>query len=121
MTALAAAILTFGSAGAAAEAMGEMRLLTWTKAQFPIQYEMAIVLAEAWNEHSIESKIDPVNFPNPMIERVFNTHDFDAAVIAFTPQLQRLDPDFYTYNTFHSDRADAGYTWDSEGRLQLPE
>ena len=114
MTALAAATLTLGSAGAAAEPMGELRLLTWTKAQFPIQYEMAIVLAEAWNELGIESKIDPVNFPNPMIERIFNTHDFDAAVIAFTPQLQRLDPDFYTYNTFHSDRAVAG-GWNFSG------
>ena len=114
MTALVAATLTLGSAGAAAEAMGELRLLTWTKAQFPIQYEMAIVLAEAWSELGIESKIDPVNFPNPLIERVFNTHDFDAAVIAFTPQLQRLDPDFYTYNTFHSDRAVAG-GWNFSG------
>ena len=114
MTALAAATLTLGSAGAAAEPMGELRLLTWTKAQFPIQYEMAIVLAEAWSELGIESKIDPVNFPNPMIERIFNTHDFDAAVIAFTPQLQRLDPDFYTYNTFHSDRAVAG-GWNFSG------
>ena len=114
MTALAAAALTFGSAGATAETMGTLRLLTWTKAQFPIQYEMAIVLAEAWNELGIESKIDPVNFPNPLIERVFNTHDFDAAVIAFTPQLQRLDPDFYTYNTFHSDRAVAG-GWNFSG------
>ena len=113
MMALAAA-LALGSATAPAEPLGELRLLTWTKAQFPIQYEMAIVLAESWKELGIESKIEAANFPNPLIERVFNTHDFDAVVIAFTPQLQRLDPDFYTYNTFHTERAVAG-GWNFSG------
>ena len=40
-------------------------------------------------------------------------------MIAFTPQLQRLDPDFYTYNTFHTDRAVAG-GWNFSG-LMNPE
>lgn len=102
-------------AGAAqAEPLGELRLLTWTKAQYPIEYEIAIVLAEAWKELGIESKIEPVNFPNPLVERVFKTHDFDAVVINFTPQLQRLDPDFYTYNTFHTVRAEPG-GWNFSG------
>ena len=77
-----------------AETVPELLLVTWTKSQYPIQYEIAIMLAESWGELGLEVKVDPVNFPNPLVERVFVTHDFDAAVISFTAQLQRLDPEF---------------------------
>ena len=118
--AAAAVVATALAAGMArAEPVSEVRLVTWTKAQYPIEYETAIVLADAWKELGLETKIDPVNFPNPLIERVFKTHDFDAVVINFTPQLQRLDPDFYTYNTFHTDRAVSG-GWNFSG-LMNPE
>jgi len=111
--AIAAAAFAVGMAAPseraqAAEPIGEILLLTWTKAQYPIEYESAILLAEAWKELGLRVKIDPVNFPNPLVERVFKTRDFDAALINFTAQLQRLDPDFYTFNTFHTSRGAEG-------------
>lgn len=91
-------------------------LLTWTKAQYPVQYEEAFVVAEAWKKLGLEVKVEPLNFPNPFLERVFKTRDFDGALIYFTAQLERLDPEFYTYNTFHSSRAVEG-GWNFSGVL----
>jgi len=111
--------LAFGGTAAKAEPVKEIVLLTWAKAQFPVEYESAILLAEGWSELGLEIKVEPANFPNPLIERAFVKRDFDAALINFTAQLQRLDPEFYTYNTFHTDRAEAG-GWNFSG-LQDPE
>src|SRR5258705_2352850 len=80
-------------------------LVTWTKAQYPVQYEEAFTLAEAWKKLGLEVKVEALNFPNPLLERVFKTRDFDAAILYLTGQLERLDPEFYTYNAFHSSRA----------------
>jgi len=117
-TALAVGTLAGGSA-VAAEPVKEIVLLTWAKAQFPIEYESAILLAEAWKELGLEVKLEAANFPNPLIERVFVKRDFDAALINFTAQLQRLDPEFYTYNAFHTDRMGEG-GWNFSG-LSDPE
>ncbi len=106
--------VTAGGKAEAAEPMREVVLLTWAKAQYPIEYESAILLAEAWSELGLEIKVEPANFPNPLVERVFSLRDFDAALINFTAQLQRLDPEFYTFNTFHSSRAEAG-GWNISG------
>ncbi len=100
--------LALGGTSASAEPVEELVLLTWAKAQFPVEYEAAILLAEGWSQLGLELDIQPANFPNPLIERVFVKRDFDAALINFTAQLQRLDPEFYTYNAFHSDRAAEG-------------
>lgn len=89
-------------------------LVTWTKAQYPVQYEEAFVLAEAWKKLGLEVKVDPLNFPNPLLERVFKTREFDGVILYFTAQLERLDPDFYTYNAFHTSRAVEG-GWNFSG------
>lgn len=89
-------------------------LVTWTKAQYPVQYEEAFVLAEAWKKLGLEIKVDPLNFPNPLLERVFKTREFDGVILYFTAQLERLDPDFYTYNAFHTSRAVEG-GWNFSG------
>ena len=89
-------------------------LVTWTKAQYPVQYEEAFTLAEAWKKLGLEVKVEALNFPNPLLERVFKTRDFDAAILYLTGQLERLDPEFYTYNAFHSSRAVEG-GWNFSG------
>ena len=90
------------------EPLGEIRLGSFTKTQYPIQYEEAILVAESWKKLGLEVRIEPLNFPNPVVERLFQTREFDAFVIYFTPQLERLEPDFWTYNTFHSSNAGPG-------------
>ncbi len=97
------------------EPLGEIRLASFTKTQYPIQYEEAILIAESWKKLGLEVRLEPLNFPNPVVERLFQTREFDAFVIYFTPQLERLEPDFWTYNTFHSSNAGAG-GWNMMGR-----
>ncbi|MFI4986143.1 MAG: ABC transporter substrate-binding protein [Alphaproteobacteria bacterium] len=111
--AAACAWLLAGPAGAA-QAVPEISFVTWTKAQYPVQYEEALGLAAAWKKLGITLKIEPLNFPNPLLERIFKVRDFDAAILFFTSQLERLDPDFYTYNAFHSSRAVSG-GWNFSG------
>jgi len=90
------------------EPLGEIHLGSFTKTQYPIQYEEAILIAESWKKLGLEVRLEPLNFPNPVVERLFQTREFDAFVIYFTPQLERLEPDFWTYNTFHSSNAGPG-------------
>ena len=92
----------------------EIALGTFTKTQYPVQYEEAIRIAESWKSLGLEVRLDPVNFPNPVVERLFQTRDFDAFVVYFTPQLERLEPDFFTHNTFHSSNAVPG-GWNMAG------
>ncbi len=105
--------LLCGSANAA-QPVPEVNFITWTKAQYPVQYEEALALAAAWKKLGITVKVEPLNFPNPLLERVFKVRDFDAAILFFTSQLERLDPDFYTYNAFDSARAVSG-GWNFSG------
>jgi peptide/nickel transport system substrate-binding protein len=107
--AVAAAVMWAGAIAArAAEPVPEVTFVTWTKAQYPVQYEEAMGLAEAWKKLGLAVKVDPLNFPNPFLDRVFKARDFGAAILFFTASLERLDPDFYTYNAFHSSRTAPG-------------
>ena len=87
----------------------EINLCTWTKTQAPIQYEEAFPIAENWKKLGMKVRVEPVNFPNPLLERTFKTHDFDVFIIEFIARVERLDPDFYTYNSFHSSNAASGW------------
>ena len=72
------------------------------------------MVAEAWKKLGIKVRVEPLSYPNPLVERAFKTRDFDAFIIHFTPQLERLDPDFYTYNAFHSSNGAPG-GWNFSG------
>ncbi|HSF15808.1 MAG TPA: ABC transporter substrate-binding protein [Vicinamibacteria bacterium] len=96
------------------EPIEKITLGTFTKNQYPLRYEEAILIAESWRQLGLDVQIEPVNFPNPVVERLFLTRDFDAFLVYFTPQLERLEPDFFTYNTFHSANAEAG-GWNLSG------
>jgi peptide/nickel transport system substrate-binding protein len=103
-----------GAYAAELKPLPEITLVTWTKTQFPVQYEQAFMIAEAWKKLGIKVRVEPLSYPNPLVERAFKTRDFDLFIIHFTPQLERLDPDFYTYNTFHSSNAAPG-GWNFSG------
>ena len=94
----------------------EIGLGTWTKTQYPIQYEEAFPLAESWKKLGMKVRVTPLNFPNPMLDVLFKTWDFDTFIIAFSSQMERVDPDFYTYNSFHSSNARAG-GWNMGGYI----
>lgn len=86
----------------------EISLGTFTKTQYPLRYEEALLIADSWKELGLDVRLEPLNFPNPVVERLFLTRDFDTFLVYFTPQLERLEPDFFTYNTFHSSNARPG-------------
>src|SRR5581483_11491518 len=114
--ALAMAAISLGTVGLAraAERVPEFTLVTWTKAQYPVQYEEATALADAWKQLGVTVKVEPLNFPNPLLDRVFKGRDFGAAILFFTASLARLDPDFYTFNAFHTSR-DVSGGWNFSG------
>jgi peptide/nickel transport system substrate-binding protein len=113
---LAAAVFGLGIMGfaKAAERVPEITLVTWTKAQYPVQYEEAMTLVDALKKLGVGVKVEPLNFPNPLLDRVFKVRDFGAAILFFTASLERLDPDFYTFNAFHSSR-DVSGGWNFSG------
>jgi len=92
----------------------EVALATLTKTQYPVQYEEALRLAESWNALGLAVRVEPLNFPNPVLERIFTSHAFDAVMLYFTPQVERLEPDFFTFHTFHSSNAGPG-SWNFAG------
>jgi peptide/nickel transport system substrate-binding protein len=114
LASLAGALTVRSGNAADPQPVAPINLVTWTKAQYPVQYEEASVLAEAWKKLGLDVKIEALNFPNPLLERVFKTREFDGAILYFTGQLERLDPEFYTYNAFHSSRAVEG-GWNFSG------
>lgn len=80
----------------------EINFCTWTKTSYPIEYEETFPVAENWKKLGLKVRVEPINAPNPLMERLFKTHDFDVFLVWFVPQMERLDPDFYTYGAFYS-------------------
>ena len=86
----------------------EFNMITWTKSQLPIKYEEAMLLAETWKKLGLQVRVVPLNYPNPMLEVWFDSHDFDTFILGIASNPERLDPDFYTYHSFHSSNAGKG-------------
>jgi peptide/nickel transport system substrate-binding protein len=92
----------------------EINLASFTKAQYLVAYEAALLVAENWKKLGMQVRVDPLNYPNPFIERWLKTNDFDAFSTCFVGQPDRQDPDFYTYACFHSSNAVPG-GWNAQG------
>jgi peptide/nickel transport system substrate-binding protein len=80
----------------------EIQLITWTKNQYPVQYEEAFMIAENWKKLGLKVRVDPQNWPNPMMDNLLQAHNFDTVVMYMTATPERLELDFYTYQVFHS-------------------
>lgn len=93
---------TFHSMAAELTPIQELKLCTWTKTSYPIEYEETFPIAENWKKLGMKVQVEPLNAPNPCLDVLFKTHEFDGFVVWFVPQMERMDPDFYTYNAFHS-------------------
>lgn len=121
LLALALGLASCGRARESADCslVPEIALATLTKTQYPVQYEEALRLAEGWKMLGLAVRVEPLNFPNPVIERLFTSHAFDAVMLYFTPQVERLEPDFFTFHTFHSSNAGPG-SWNFAG-FESPE
>jgi len=93
----------------------EITLCTWTKTQYPIPYEESFMVAENWKKLGIQVRVEPLNLPNPALEVLFkNTDKFDAYIAIVLGQMERVDPDFFTFNTFHSSNVRPG-GWNMAG------
>ena len=127
MMALVATTLTLGGAGAVAEPMGELRLLTWTKTQFPIQSDTLVVNVRnaPYDDPALRLALSLATPRERMLNEFSEGYgNIAGSVIAPANAFwhdDSVEPYVYDIEKARQVLADAGYTWDSEGRLQLPE
>ena len=72
--------------------MPPITFITFTKAQFPTQYELFSTETEVLKKLGLPVNLVPLNYPNPLLERGFQTRDFDMYGIGFDSSTERLDP-----------------------------
>jgi len=96
------------------EPIKEINLTSFPQGQQPWVYQQALMIAENWRKLGLKVRLEPLNIPNPLIQRVFKDKDFDATMMEGSGLLDRLDPDFFLYTVFHSSNAGPG-AWNLSG------
>ena len=101
---LVAAALAAGPAGAQPQGapVPEIHFLTWPAATYSHFAETSRYVAEAWEKLGLRVRLDPVAFPNPMLQMWFTEHRFDVVLSSLTGAPHRMEPDFFTNNQFNS-------------------
>ncbi len=86
----------------------EIDFVTWPAAKYQHYYESSNYIAEQWRKLGVKVKLNPVNFPNPMLAMWFKDHQFDAILSVLSGSPSRLEPDFFTNAQFNSKSAGPG-------------
>lgn len=102
------------SEAAQLEPIKEINFTTFPKGQQPWVYQQALMIAENWEKLGLKVRLEPLNIPNPLIQRLFKEKDFDATMMEGSGTLDRLDPDFFLNTVFHSSNAGPG-AWNLSG------
>ena len=107
-------ILLVGETGFCAEedrVVRELTLLTRPKASSPDEYETMTILAEAMEKVGINATVEVMPWEQ-MADVVWYDRDaWDITGWQMTARPERLDPDEFTYNLFHSSTAETGYNF----------
>ena len=94
------------AAGSASAQQGppvpEIHFLTWPAATYSHFAETSRYVAEEWEKLGLRVRLDPVAFPNPMLQMWFTEHRFDVVLSSLTGAPFRMEPDFFTNAQFNS-------------------
>lgn len=78
---------------------------TWTESANPTMFEAARVVMSELEKLGLEVEFDTMRFPQPMLDVLFETRDFDIQYQNFTDNPDRYDPSFYLHQFLHSQNA----------------
>jgi peptide/nickel transport system substrate-binding protein len=96
------------------EPIHEINFTTFPKGQQSWVYQQALMIAENLEKLGLKIRLEPLNIPNPLIQRLFKDKDFDATMMEGSGTMDRLDPDFFLHTVFHSSNAGPG-AWNLSG------
>ncbi|MEW6262609.1 MAG: ABC transporter substrate-binding protein [Thermodesulfobacteriota bacterium] len=96
------------------EPVKEINFTSFPQGQQQWVYQQALMIVENWEKLGLKVRLEPLNIPNPLIQRVFKDKDFDATMMEGSGTVDRLDPDFFLYTVFHSSNAGPG-AWNLAG------
>jgi len=96
------------------EPVKEINFTSFPKGQQPWVYQQALMIKENWEKLGLKVRLEPLNIPHPLIQRLFKEKDFDATMMEGTGTVDRLDPDFFLNTVFHSKNAVPG-AWNLSG------
>jgi peptide/nickel transport system substrate-binding protein len=99
-------LFTVGIAQADPQPVPTITISTFTKAQFPTQFEVFSNVADAWRELGIDVKVLPLNYPTPFKTVVDDTRDFDIFGIGYDSNTLRIDPQANLDLMFYGPNAD---------------
>jgi len=89
----------------------EVTVITRPKASSPDEYETITLVVEAMNKIGINAKVKVLPWEQ-MADVVWYDRDaWDMTGWQMTARPERLDPDEFTYNLFHSSTAENGYNF----------
>ena len=101
------------------EPVPEIHFLTWPAATYSHFAETSRYVAEEWERLGLKVRLDPVAFPNPMLQMWFTDHRFDVVLSSLTGAPHRMEPDFFTNSQFNSANKSPG-AW-NVGEYSNPE
>lgn len=96
------------------EPIKEINFTSFPKGQQPWVYQQALMIKENWEKLGLKIRLEPLNIPHPLIQRLFKEKNFDATMMEGTGTVDRLDPDFFLNTVFHSKNAVPG-AWNLSG------
>jgi len=82
-----------------------INVATFTKAQFPTQFEVFTYVAESWRELGLDIQLVPYNYPSPFLNVRDDGRDFDIFASAFDSNTKRIDPQMNLDQMFDGDFA----------------
>lgn len=85
----------------------EIELYVTTPDYDPIRYEFGLMIAEEWRKLGFDVKVTPLAW-NRLAELGIVQKKFDAFTLAWGGRAERIDPDFFVYQTLHSSQQGVG-------------
>lgn len=86
----------------------EVNFVTWTQSGSPDVFESSRIITNNLEQLGLKVKLDPQQFPQPLIKNIFETRDFDISAIPFLGSSIRIDPSFYLNTVLHSSASSSG-------------
>ncbi len=97
--------------GAESDRLVEVSLITRPKASSPDEFETITILAEEMRKVGIDAKVDVMPWEQMADVVWYDRESWDITGWQMTARPERLDPDEFTYNLFHSSTAETGYNF----------
>ena len=74
---------------------------SYTVEEDPVRYETAVLATEMWNELGFEVEHNPTEI-GALLDMTFDEKEHEVMGVRMGGQPQRMDPDHFLYNGFHS-------------------